>query len=281
MMKLYQTDQHPWLQFDGRWFPLHDSWDALVNHDDLPAHLARLAETRRPAECGPAPESIRAPIGSQEVWAAGVTYLRSKVARMEESQAAGGSDFYDRVYAADRPELFFKATPHRVGGPGAPLRLRSDSRWIVPEPELTLVINRRGRIIGHTIGNDLSCRDIEGENPLYLPQAKVFSRCAGLGPCVLVGSDPLPPDTAIGLSIRRADAEIFAGRTTLDRLKRTGPELAAWLFRDNDLPHGALLMTGTGVVPPDGFCLLQGDVVHITIDPIGTLTNPMTAGPGA
>ncbi len=214
-----------------------------------------------------------APIGAQEVWAAGVTYLRSRTARMAESKDAGGGTFYDKVYSATRPELFFKASPHRVAGPGAAVRIRGDSRWNVPEPELTLALNRHGRLFGYTIGNDMSSRDIEGENPLYLPQAKVYDRSAALGPCLLVTRELLPADTGIAIEIHRAGAAVFTGATKLSQLKRSFTELAEFLFRDNNFPHGAYLMTGTGVVPPDDFTLHSGDEIRITIEPIGTLVN--------
>jgi 2-dehydro-3-deoxy-D-arabinonate dehydratase len=226
----------------------------------------------RPA---PAPLAPGAPIGRQEVWAAGVTYLRSRTARMEEAKEAGGGSFYDRVYHAARPELFFKSTPHRVAAPGTPVRLRSDSRWNVPEPELTLALNRDGRLFGYTIGNDMSSRDIEGENPLYLPQAKVYDRSAALGPCLLVTRDVLPADTRIAIEIHRAGASVFTGATAINQIKRSFAELAEYLFRDNSFPHGAYLMTGTGVVPPDTFTLRSGDEIRITIEPIGTLVNPV------
>ena len=216
-----------------------------------------------------------APVVSQEVWAAGVTYFRSRTARMEESEQAGGSSFYDRVYHADRPELFMKATPHRVRGPGQPLHLRRDSKWIVPEPELTLVVTRGGKLIGYTVGNDLSCRDIEGENPLYLPQAKTFDACAGLGPGIFVSSEPLPGETTIEIEILRAGEAVFAGDTTVSQMKKTVPALIEYLYRDNSFPHGALLMTGTGIVPPDNFSLQPGDETRISIGSIGTLVNPL------
>lgn len=219
------------------------------------------------------PRELLAPLGSQEVWAAGVTYLRSKSARMEESKDAGGGSFYDRVYTADRPELFFKATPHRVRGPGAPVRIRADSRWNVPEPELTLAINARGRIFGYTIGNDMSSRDIEGENPLYLPQAKVYAGSAALGPALVVNPNLPAPETIISMEIRRDGALAFADRTSVGRIKRPLTSLAEWLFRENEFPHGCYLMTGTGIVPPDTFTLQSGDEVRITIESIGTLSN--------
>jgi 2-dehydro-3-deoxy-D-arabinonate dehydratase len=213
------------------------------------------------------------PIGSQEVWAAGVTYLRSKTARMEESATAGGSDFYDRVYHAHRPELFFKATPHRVVGHGQPMRLRPDSHWNVPEPELTLAFSNRGELLGYTIGNDLSSRDIEGENPLYLPQAKVFDTCAALGPGLLL-SDVYPPgETSIRMSIRRDNGEVFCGQTRIANMKQPLENLREHLFRHNSFPHGCYLMTGTGIVPTDDFTLQPGDEISITIDGAGTLTN--------
>ena len=214
------------------------------------------------------------PVDQQEVWAAGVTYKRSQVARMEESESA--ASHYDKVYTADRPELFFKATPHRVSGPGQPLRVRYDSKWSVPEPEFTLVINTSGKIVGYTIGNDMSARDIEGENPLYLPQAKMYNQCAGVGPCVLLAEKPLDQDAIdIQLDIRRGGKSVFGGATKLSQMKRTPDELAKWLFKENVFPNGAFLMTGTGVVPDDSFTLEDGDEVSITITGIGTLTNPI------
>jgi 2-dehydro-3-deoxy-D-arabinonate dehydratase len=218
------------------------------------------------------PCQLAAPIQSQEVWAAGVTYLRSRDARMDESKESGGDTFYDRVYAAARPEIFFKATPHRVVGTGATMRLRSDATWNVPEPELALAINSRGAIFGYTIGNDLSSRDIEGENPLYLPQAKVWSQCCALGPGLVV-RDPLPVEATIEITIVRNTATVFSGRTALSQMKRTLPELADWLLRDNDFPAGCYLLTGTGVVPPNDFTLASGDEIRIAIAGLGTLVN--------
>ena len=212
------------------------------------------------------------PIGSQEVWAAGVTYYRSRVARMDESKGAGASVFYDMVYEAARPELFFKATALRVRGHRGGVRIRSDATWSVPEPELTLAINAAGRVFGFTIGNDMSSRDIEGENPLYLPQAKVYRGSCALGPCLLI-ADTLPPETGIHLTISRGGAVAFEGSTPVSQLKRGFDELAGWLFRDNEFPHGCLLLTGTGLVPPGKWTLERGDVITIRIDGIGTLEN--------
>ncbi|WP_395718852.1 fumarylacetoacetate hydrolase family protein [Prosthecobacter sp.] len=274
-MLLYRTTQGIFIQTATAWHAVAgQDWDTLFNLPNLAANLAQIAASS-PAASAPAAESILAPVLSQEVWAAGVTYFRSRTARMEESKDAGGGSFYDRVYAADRPEIFFKATPQRVAHPNQAMHLRGDSKWMVPEPELTLAINSRGEIIGCTVGNDLSCRDIEGENPLYLPQAKCFKLCAALGPAILIQSEPLAPATRIHLQIDRAGTAAFEGETTLAQLKRTPQELAGFLFRDNTFPTGTFLMTGTGIVPGDDFTLKSGDIVKITIDGIGTLVNPM------
>jgi 2-dehydro-3-deoxy-D-arabinonate dehydratase len=202
-----------------------------------------------------------------------VTYYRSRDARMEEAKSAGGGDFYDRVYSAARPELFLKATPHRVVGPNGKVAIRRDASWSVPEPELTLLVTPSGKIIGYTIGNDMSSRDIEGENPLYLPQAKVYDRSCALGPCILLTESPLPPPTEIRLKILRAGKPEFSGSTTLAALKREPASLVEYLYRDNSFPNGCFLLTGTGIVPPDAFSLRTGDEIHITIAPIGTLIN--------
>ena len=218
-----------------------------------------------------------APIDHQEVWAAGVTYKRSQVARMEESEH--GASHYDLVYSAPRPELFFKATPHRVAGPDQPVRIRVDTKWSVPEPEFTLVINPQMQLVGYTVGNDMSARDIEGENPLYLPQAKVYNACCGLGPCILLADQPLDrAATKITLSITRGGKEVFHGETNVDAMKRTFEDLIDWLGKDNSFPTGALLLTGTGIVPPNDFTLAIDDSISITITGIGTLTNPVAQG---
>ena len=221
----------------------------------------------------PDPSNTVAPIQNQEVWAAGVTYLRSKTARMEEADVAGGSDFYDRVYEAERPELFFKATPQRVVGTGQKVRIRGDSGWNVPEPELTLAVSSAGRIFGYTIGNDMSSRDIEGQNPLYLTQAKVYASSAALGPCLVVSEDLPTADTRIDMEILRGGATAFSGTTDLGQMRRSLTSLAEYLFRDNSFPSGAYLMTGTGIVPPDSFTLERNDEIRITIDSVGTLSN--------
>jgi 2-dehydro-3-deoxy-D-arabinonate dehydratase len=192
---------------------------------------------------------------------------------MQESKSSGGGDFYDRVYAADRPELFFKATAHRVAGPNSKVAIRDDATWSVPEPELTLLITPTGRIVGYTVGNDMSSRDIEGENPLYLPQAKVYDRSCALGPCILVSKSPLPRSTEIQLEIRRGEKTEFSGSTTLKALKRDSASLVEFLYRNNSFPNGCFLLTGTGIVPPDSFGLKTNDEIRITITGIGTLVN--------
>jgi 2-dehydro-3-deoxy-D-arabinonate dehydratase len=277
-LKLYRTDSGNFVEHAHKRYRVPEqSWDRLIAHGDLHDYLASLVADPRCCADLSGTQTL-APIGSQEVWAAGVTYYRSRAARIAESQDAGGGDFYDRVYLAERPELFFKATANRVAATGEPVRIRSDSKWSVPEPELTLVINPHGQIIGYTIGNDMSSRDIEGENPLYLPQAKIYDRSSALGPGVLVSSDPLPPATAICLEINRAGKIEFSGATTLAQLRRKPEQLVEYLFRDNRFPAGAYLMTGTGVVPPDSFTLAAGDRIRITIDPIGTLENAVVQG---
>jgi 2-dehydro-3-deoxy-D-arabinonate dehydratase len=239
-----------------------------------PAALARsLIDPAIPAEPAAGLKYL-APVDRQEVWAAGVTYKRSKIARQEES--AGAAQFYDKVYSAPRPELFLKATPERVAHPGDPIRVRADSAWSVPEPELTLVVSPDGRIVGYTVGDDVSARDIEGENPLYLPQAKIYAGSCAVGPVVTpAAAMPSLADVEIRLVIRRAGAVAFDGATTLGMMARTPEDLVGWLTRENAFPHGALLMTGTGIVPPDEFTLKPGDEVSITIAGIGTLTNPV------
>ncbi len=245
-----------------------------ILHSPDPIGLARfLVDTRAPL-LDPRLVTVVAPIDRQEVWAAGVTYKRSQVARMQESESA--ATHYDKVYTAPRPEIFFKATPNRVSGPGEPLRVRADSHWSVPEPELALVISPTKKLVGFTVGNDMSARDIEGENPLYLPQAKVYNGCCGLGPFVLIPESPVDrAATKIRLRIDRGGSTVFSGETDLSQMKREFPELIDWLTRENDLATGAFLLTGTGVVPPDDFTLLDGDVSSIEITGIGTLTNPI------
>jgi 2-dehydro-3-deoxy-D-arabinonate dehydratase len=247
---------------------------ADVLHTPNPLQVARnlIDVTVAPEPLGA--QTFLAPVDRQEVWAAGVTYKRSKIAREEESR--GAAQFYDKVYTADRPELFLKATPERVVGPGQPVRVRADSKWSVPEPELALVISPAGRVVGYTVGNDMSARDIEGENPLYLPQAKIYKGSCAVGPLVTpVGVMPALAGVEIKLTITRGGSVAFEGSTTLAQMARTPESLAEWLFRENEFPNGAVLLTGTGVVPPDEFTLKAGDDVSITIAGIGTLRNPV------
>jgi 2-dehydro-3-deoxy-D-arabinonate dehydratase len=272
-MKLYRSRQGILAEHAGHFYTLNaPSWDDLVTREDLREYLGQLIREAKTANAL-VQQDWPPPIGSQEVWAAGVTYYRSRSARMEEAKGAGGGDFYDRVYNATRPELFFKATAHRVVGHGAKVAIRMDASWSVPEPELTLFVTPRGKIAGYTIGNDMSSRDIEGENPLYLPQAKVYDRSCALGPCLLIGDEPLFAATEIALEIRRGGAVAFSGATTLKEMKRKPEELVEYLYRNNSFPHGCFLLTGTGIVPPDSFTLKFGDEIRITIPPIGTLVN--------
>jgi 2-dehydro-3-deoxy-D-arabinonate dehydratase len=269
-MKLYLSTRGPTVEQHGTHYALPQSWDEVINSDDI---IGTATEAIAFGSSHAPPTEFLAPIGSQEVWAAGVTYFRSRTARMEEAKSAGGGDFYDRVYAAARPELFFKGLAHRVVANNGTVRIRRDSKWNVPEPELTLVVNRRGKIIGYTIGNDMSSRDIEGENPLYLPQAKVYDGSCSLGPAVLLMETPLPKSTEISIQIVREGKVAFEGSTNLTQMKREPEELVEYLYRETTFQTGCYLLTGTGVVPPDAFTLQSGDEVKITIEPIGTLRN--------
>ena len=275
-MKLYRTEHGILLEKEDLFYRLHETdWDLVVNRDDLYEWLDLQTENLiflTFTDDIPFPE-ILAPIGSQEVWASGVTYYRSRTARMEESEKAGGGSFYDRVYDAERPELFFKSTAWRVVGNHGTVRIRRDSTWDVPEPELTLFASSSGTLVGYTVGNDMSSRSIEGENPLYLPQAKSYTGSTALGPCLYVPQEPLSADTVIVLSIIRDSEEVFNGEITLSQMKRDHNELLGYLYRELSFPHGCYLMTGTGIIPPSDFTLQKGDIVHITIEPIGTLTN--------
>ena len=272
-MKLSRTRAGTVVKRDEERLLLRDhDWDELFRQDDLTAYLEGQLATAEAAPAGSS-EAPLAPVVGQEIWAAGVTYYRSRDARMAESEQAGGGSFYDRVYTADRPELFHKGGARTVVAPGGTVRIRADSAWNVPEPELTLAIDRSGRIFGYTIGNDMSSRDIEGENPLYLPQAKIYDGSCALGPEILVRDTVPDSATRIDMEIVRDGATAFRGATTLAELKRTPQELASFLYRHNSFPAGCFLMTGTGIVPPDGFTLQAGDRVAITIESIGTLTN--------
>ena len=266
---------------DDQLFPLDTSnsqyrqLSDILEADDPAAAVAALpaAETGIPLE----QVVLLPPIDNQEVWAAGVTYKRSQTARMEESETS--ADCYDRVYQSARPEIFLKATPNRVSGPGQPVRIRADSKWDVPEPELALVMNSRLELVGFTIGNDVSSRDIEGENPLYLPQAKVYNQCCGLGPYIVLASSVADPSALeISLSIERDGNSAFQGETSISEMARSFDDLLGWLGRENSFPNGAFLLTGTGIVPDSDFTLQDGDLVHISISGIGTLSNPVVRG---
>lgn len=279
-MKLLRTADAVAVDIDGDVRPVDVSIDDVFRSND-PEGLAAGAHARADGAPGAAtPLALLAPIGSQEVWAAGVTYEVSRQARMEESETTGSADLYARVYDAARPELFFKATTHRVVGPDQAVRIRSDSAWNVPEPELALAVSSGGSIFGVCVGNDMSSRDIEGENPLYLPQAKIYDGSAALGPAIVLGAPPVAAD--VELIIERDGDVVFRAGTSTGRIRRPFPELVEYLFRDNTFPAGCFLMTGAGVVPEGGFTLSDGDVVSITIDGVGTLRNPVVqaASPG-
>lgn len=247
-------------------------WDHLLIQDDLRTYLADFLSDGQPTNIHD--NKILKPIGDkQELWACGVTYLRSKIGRQEESKTSGGSDFYEKVYHADRPEVFFKANPNRIVGHQENISIRKDSTWDVPEPELTLVVSPSGKIIAYTIGNDMSSRSIEGENPLYLPQAKTYDACAAVGPCISLLDPFEDKETKIELEIFRNGLSVFNGDVELSQMKRQATELISYVFKECSFPYGCFIMTGTGIVPPNDFTLQPGDIVHIAIDGIGTLIN--------
>lgn len=275
MIKLYHTTQGLLINDNDGWrrspvSALDDLFEAADPAQWLKGALEKFAAIAEPGDLEG--NELQPPLLSQEVWAAGVTYYRSREARMEESEKSGGDVFYDKVYDADRPELFFKGTASRTVGHKQKVAIRSDSNWNVPEPEYTLAINSSGKIFGYTIGNDMSSRDIEGANPLYLPQAKVYRGACALGPALVI-KDPPSPETAIRLEIERGGESVFEGETGLMQLKRKFEELVAYLFRDNVFPNGAYLLTGAGIVPSGGFTLNSGDIIRISIDGLGTLEN--------
>lgn len=278
-MHIFKTEQQVIVKHGDEFFssPLW-SWDTFINRKGLHQHILNDIKT---AEADSSLEEViqtlSAPAGNQEIWASGVTYLRSREARMEESKDAGGGDFYAKVYEALRPELFFKSPAHRVVGHGEKVRIRNDSGWNVPEPELTLFICSEGTIEGYTVGNDMSSRDIEGENPLYLPQAKCYDGAAALGPCLYVPQGRIDPHALISIEISSRGKIVFSDMISIDRMKRSHTELAEYLFREMSFPVGAYLMTGTGIVPPDSFSLSYGDIIAISIAGIGTLTNEVAA----
>ncbi len=280
-MKIYNTNKGIIIEHDEKFFlSKKNKWDKFVNRKSLYKKIIREIEKLEPDNpiatgslAGVIKNDLLPPIGNQEIWGAGVTYMRSREARMEESKDAGGGDFYARVYEAERPELFFKATAYRTVGSGDAVRIRKDSKWNVPEPELTLFICSKGTIEGYTIGNDMSSRDIEGKNPLSLPQAKSYNGSVAIGPCLYVPESPIHPDTMIKLEILRTESIVFAGEISINRMKRKHVELVEFLFRETSFPNGTYLMTGTGIIPPDDFTLNVDDEIRITIDNIGTLIN--------
>jgi 2-dehydro-3-deoxy-D-arabinonate dehydratase len=271
-MKVYKTTSGIFVRANNKFHKLNEyNWDELINDDNLFQKIEKLITS------SPAIDDIKGdtlpPVGNQELWACGVTYLRSKVGRQEESKLSGGADFYAKVYEAERPEVFFKSTAHRIVGHKGKVNIRKDSTWDVPEPELTLVVTSSGKIVGYTVGNDMSSRSIEGENPLYLPQAKTYDGCAALGPCIYLTERPLDPNTKIRLTINRDDNKVFEGMVAISQMKRTPEELVSFVYRECSFPHGCLIMTGTGIVPGSDFTLKSGDEIKISIDNIGTLVN--------
>jgi len=277
-MHLFKTTRGIVLQRGDAFRFVDANWDALIRNDDLHGYLASLAGSTGDDAREAVAEHLRAPIGTQEIWACGVSYFNSQMARREESEAAGGGDFYTRVYHADRPELFFKSLAHRAAGHQQAVRIRGDSSWDVPEPELTLVVSPSGKILGYTVGNDMSSRSIEGENPLYLPQAKTYEQSAGIGPGILITDQPLPPETEIGLWIVRDDETAFSGQIKISAINRKFEDMVAYLYRELDFPDGAYVMTGTGIVPNSEFTLQPGDRIEIEITGVGKLVQHVVRG---
>jgi len=274
-VKLYKTTNGIIVESNEGFFQTNiQNWDKFINDDSLLKKISLLLKTGDAVKTNQVTESeILAPVGKQELWACGVTYLRSKVGRQEESKLSGGADFYAKVYEADRPEVFFKANANRIVGHNEKVNIRKDSTWDVPEPELTLVVTSSGKIIGYTIGNDMSSRSIEGENPLYLPQAKTYDGCAAVGPCIYVTDEPLDTKTMIHLEIKRKNNTVFTDHIAISQMKRTLEELVSFVYRECSFPDGCLIMTGTGIVPGSEFTLQSGDEIQIAIDNIGTLIN--------
>jgi 2-dehydro-3-deoxy-D-arabinonate dehydratase len=272
-MHLYRTTKGFSLKSGTQFFSVHATdFDELLNLPNLHGHLLEIVG-KSPATEPPVGEGILAPVGTQEIWAAGVTYERSREGRREESKESGAAAFYSKVYEAERPELFFKAPGWRAIGPDGKIRIRKDARWNVPEPELVLVINADQQIIGYTLGNDVSSRDIEGENPLYLPQAKVYDGSCAIGPAIWISEQPLDLNAEITLVVERSGKSVFQGAVPLLRIRRNFNELVEFLYRELSFPVGAFLFTGTGIVPPNDFTLVSGDLVRIAAAPIGELVN--------
>ena len=275
-MKIYRTKKGIVIETNNQLFTQpNENWDEFINDDNLYRKLEQIVQSSNPSEEAHhwINEALLPPVGNQEVWASGVTYFKSKLGRQEESKDSGGGTFYEKVYNAARPELFMKSTGPRVMGHLQKVRIRKDSTWDVPEPELTLLVSSSGKILGYTIGNDMSSRSIEGENPLYLPQAKVYNGSTALGPCIFITDEPLSKTTEIKLEVIRESNLIFSDTVTIDQIKRDFTELIAYLYTEYSFPEGSFLMTGTGIVPGSDFTLASRDVVKIQISGIGTLIN--------
>ncbi|MCY4161560.1 MAG: fumarylacetoacetate hydrolase family protein [Flavobacteriaceae bacterium] len=272
-MKLYKINHTCYLEINGKCFQYQNiNFDELINRVGLHQYLLNQLHQWHPCPL-PDFDTIGPPLNSQEIWAAGVTYMRSRTARMDESKDSGGSQFYDMVYYADRPELFYKGNFRRCVGHNQPISIRKDSTWNVPEPELTLFVSSSKTIEAYTVGNDVSSRSIEGQNPLYLPQAKVYNRSSSLGPCLYIPKAPISLKTVIKIKITRQEHIVYQDQIAISKMKRKLEELVDYLFRDQSFPDGVFLMTGTCLVPDEKFTLHKDDQVDITIDGIGTLTN--------
>lgn len=273
-MRLYKAKSGIVIEKENQFYAVaNEEWNEFINDDNVLEKAEALLSSLLPVDASFIKDLLPPIGGNQELWACGVTYLRSKAGRQEESKSAGGADFYAKVYEAERPEVFFKSTPHRVVGNNDFVRIRKDSTWDVPEPELTLVVTSSGKIIGYTIGNDMSSRSIEGENPLYLPQAKTYDACAALGPCIYITDKPLDRNTMIRLEINRNNEVVFIDSISISQMKRTPEELVSFVYRECSFPHGCLIMTGTGIVPGSDFTLQSGDMIKISIQGIGELVN--------
>ncbi len=275
-MKVYKIKTGIVIEQENKFYLVKENnWDTFINDDDIFSNIIKVIKSALIIKNGDKliENEILPPIGNQELWACGVTYLRSKIGRQAESKDAGGGDFYAKVYEAERPEVFFKSTPHRIVGHNAFVRIRKDSTWNVPEPELTLMVASSGKIVGYTIGNDMSSRSIEGENPLYLPQAKTYDGCAAVGPCIYIPEKSMDMNSNIHLEIIRSNNKIFEGDISINKMKRTPEELVSFVYRECSFPNGCLIMTGTGIVPPNDFTLKPKDQIKISIDAIGTLIN--------
>ena len=274
-MKIYNTTKGILVQSDKSFYLINENWDDFFNNDNLYDKVQDIVKQSSAIDNAEdiLANNLLVPMKSQELWASGVTYFNSKLGRQEESKSTGGGDYYERVYNADRPELFFKATVNRAVPSGGKVNIRKDSTWDVPEPELTLAITSSGKIIGYTIGNDMSSRSIEGENPLYLPQAKTYDACAGLGPCVYLTKEALSSDTKIAMKINRNGQTVFEDSIEINKIKRKFEDLVHYLYKECSFSYGSFLMTGTGIIPTTAFTLQSGDEINISIDHIGTLVN--------